>query len=130
MMHDHALHKLHIRQRARPQRAPRRRRQRPARLSRRARLYHNWLRRIPLLRPRARAEETTEAEEACSNARSEHHAPQHRRSFCRAGLPLEAKAIKLPPRCVGVTRDRTKYHLRVFTDAVPSAFILDQILIL
>src|SRR5216683_1595157 len=99
MVHDHALHELHIRLRAWRQRGPCRWRQRPARLTRSTRLHHNRLRRISLLCPNSRREEASGAEETCGSAR-EQHATQHRGFLGRVKLAPAAKSIKLPLRCM------------------------------
>ena len=93
MMHDHVLHKLHIRLRPWRKRGPRRRRKRPARLSRRPRLHHSRLRRITLLCARSGAEGS------CGSARCEQHATEHDEYSRRVELPLAAKTIKPPLRC-------------------------------
>ncbi len=93
MMHDHVLHKLHIRLRPWRKPGPRRRRKRPARLSRRPRLHHCRLRRITLLCARSGAEGS------CGSARSEQHATEHDEYSRRVELPLAAKTIKPPLPC-------------------------------
>src|SRR5713226_1197319 len=100
MVHDHALHELHIRLRAWRQRGPCRWRQRPGGLTRRTRLHHNRLHRISLLSPNSRGEEASGAEETCGSARGEEHATQQRRFLGRVKLALAAKSIKLPLRCM------------------------------
>ena len=92
-MHDHVLHKLHIRLRPWRKRGPCRRRKRPARLSRRPRLHHSRLRRITLLCARSGAEGNR------GSARCEQHATEHGEYSRRVVLPLAAKTIKPPLPC-------------------------------
>ena len=92
-MHDHVLHKLHIRLRPWRKRGPRRRRKRPARLSRRPRLHYNRLRSITLLCARRGAEGS------CGSARCEQHAIEHGEYLRRVELALAARTIKPPLRC-------------------------------
>src|SRR6266478_9391871 len=93
MMHDHVLHKLHIRLRPWRKRGPRRRRKRPARLSRRPRLHYNRLRSITLLCARGGAEGS------CGSARCEQHAIEHGEYLRRVELALAARTIKPRLRC-------------------------------
>ena len=94
VMHDHALHELHIGLRPRRQRGPRRRRQRLARLTRRARLHHNRSSGIGLLLC-AR----WEGKETSQRARCKQHATKHGEYSLRVRLPIVARRMKPPFRC-------------------------------
>src|ERR1700676_2993836 len=94
MVHDHALHELHIRFGPWRQGSLRRRRKRSARLTRRTRLHHHRLCRIRLL-----CLDST-GEKNCGKAGCEQYFTRYRRPFCEAELPLAEKTIKLPLLCV------------------------------
>ena len=79
MMHDHALHELHVRLRPWRQLCRCGRRQRPARLTRRTRLHHYRGRRISLLCARSRAEKI------CWSDRYQEQATQPRKCSWQTG---------------------------------------------